>query len=129
MHKFLIVLAALAALGVAAVAWSVSDSWNIIDKGEISAEKTDIEPLYGMEYRPGGMAFQVRSTGCTDESYFEFQVAKTNPKQVYLIRTKQDPCDAVETWGTWVEYSYEEMGISSGDKFRIANEHNECECL
>ena len=71
--------------------------------------KPKTETLMGMSYDSTGIAFQVKSGGCTRKSDFSFLIAETHPVQLTLIRNKQDNCEVHAPHGTTIKFTWEEM--------------------
>lgn len=80
-----------------------------------------IEPLMGLLIRRNAIIFQVLSNGCTAKDDFQLAVLESTPLQLRLIRLREDPCDAYLPLGTHIRFSYQELGIQRGDKFRVVN--------
>ncbi len=80
-----------------------------------------LEPLLGLLVRKRGIVFKVASSGCTTKDDFQLEVLESFPLQLRLIRIQQDPCDAVVPLGTHVRFTYRELGIQSGEQFRVTN--------
>ena len=87
----------------------------------INTPAPNIEPLLGLVIRRSGITFQVPSSGCTEKSDFTVEVLESFPLQLRLIRLEEDPCDAFEPLGTRIRFSYKELGMQRGDKFRVVN--------
>ncbi len=83
------------------------------------------EVILGLVYDSTGVTFQVESDGCTDKSYFVILQLKTSPVQIVLGRVRlddePDDCIAYTPYGTFVKFTYEELGQKAGDKFDIGN--------
>jgi hypothetical protein len=84
----------------------------------------DAEDLYGMEYGPEGLSFQVRSTGCTEKEDFrvaKFQESEAAVANLLLIRTTPDFCDAYVPFGEWISFDYRELKLEEGQSFTVLN--------
>lgn len=90
----------------------------------ISASAAGIlEPLMGHFSTKGALNIQVRSGGCTWKK--QFQVEKSRMADytvVRFIRTREDVCRAYLPYGEIITFSFEELGLIPGEKFKIANE-------
>jgi hypothetical protein len=82
----------------------------------------NVEPLMGYTYDIDGLAFQVSTGGCTSKDNF---LVKQNMSGGYrnlvVYRTAEDPCLGYFPFGTMIYYSYDELNIEPGQKFKIAN--------
>jgi hypothetical protein len=79
------------------------------------------EVLMGMTHDRQGITFQVASGGCTSKDNFEMRILETYPAQLDLVKIVPDYCEAFFAYGTKVFFSYEELGLKSGDRFIISN--------
>lgn len=79
------------------------------------------ERLFGYYAHPRGIAFQVYSGGCTDKQSFRLQREGGENAAVTLVRIQEDPCLALLFRGTFVNFTYEELGIRPGRAFAIKN--------
>jgi hypothetical protein len=90
-----------------------------------SAEFTMAEYLYGMTVGPEGVEFQVYSGGCTGEEDFRLERFESFPPQgqiqLLLIRVSPDLCLAYLPYGTKIKFTYEDLGLKSGDSFAVLN--------
>lgn len=71
-----------------------------------------------------GLAFQVNSGGCTRKSDFTSKVERDSSSGLIyltLIRLQPDLCYPFIPMGERFQFTYEELGITSGDNFVIAN--------
>lgn len=80
-----------------------------------------MEELIGFGIDHSGITFQVKSGGCTKKDSFRFKFIKTELVQIQLVRTKVDNCEALLPFGTKINYSFEEIGLKSGQAFSIGN--------
>ena len=71
---------------------------------------TGEESLLGADVRPEGIAFRVRSGGCTAKSHFGLETVKREPLTVRLVRIRPDYCEAIVPDGTKVSFTYAEIG-------------------
>ncbi|HWU43230.1 MAG TPA: hypothetical protein VN132_07330, partial [Bdellovibrio sp.] len=66
--------------------------------------------------------FQVRSGGCTSKEDFRFEVENAGGmKKVTLYRIRPDECYAFVPFGKVISFSYQELGLHSGDHFYVGN--------
>ena len=80
-----------------------------------------VEPLMGLLIRQRAIVFQVSSSGCTTKDDFRVEVLESFPLQLRLIRIREDPCDAFVPLGTLVRFTYRELEIRPGARFRVVN--------
>ncbi|MBC7467029.1 MAG: hypothetical protein H7256_13655 [Bdellovibrio sp.] len=81
-----------------------------------------LEPLLGFMHDQNGIVFQVFSGGCTSKQSFTIENKVRNKTNlVSLVRTRPDYCKAFFFFGTYVEFSYEELGVNRGQSFEIQN--------
>ena len=79
------------------------------------------EVILGLVYNAEGVIFQVESSGCTKKSAFVILHLETYPEQIILSRTDQDHCNVHRPYGTFIKFTYQELGKKIGDKFDIGN--------
>ena len=80
------------------------------------------EVILGYSYNSDGVSFQVESGGCTQKSDFSFQILEKYPIEIILIRDRADFCEAYYPYGTVIEFTYKEMGVTEGMEFVIGND-------
>jgi hypothetical protein len=66
--------------------------------------------LLGADVRPEGIAFRVRSGGCTSKAHFGLEMVKRDPLTVRLLRIRPDYCEANVPEGTKVSFTFAEIG-------------------
>ena len=82
------------------------------------------EKLLGFMANTKGMTFQVASGGCTSKASFRIDYLKSLPVQIMLVRTVEDFCEAYLPYGTELEFSWDELGLTKGEEFVLANPIN-----
>jgi len=82
-----------------------------------------MELLLGHFYTQGGVQIQVASGGCTWKRHFE-ATQEVRDGRIYLIFTRKVPdgCRAYIPYGEILTFSFEELGLKTGDIFQIRNE-------
>jgi len=86
-----------------------------------NAQKT-AEPLLGFLHDQNGVVFQVYSGGCTDKNSFVVEHSVVDKEKVItLMRVRPDYCKAFFFFGTYVDFTYDELGIDRGEQFSIQN--------
>ena len=63
----------------------------------------------------------VGSNGCTEASSFEVRIKDGDPAELTLIRRTPDLCKALVAEGKLVSWTYEELGLRSGEAVRVLN--------
>lgn len=63
----------------------------------------------------------VDSNGCTEASSFEVRISDGDPSELTLVRLSPDLCKALVPDGRPVSWTYQELGIESGDAVRLTN--------
>ena len=65
---------------------------------------------------------RVYSGGCTEKSDFRYEIQELAPgKGIIFYRTRPDDCRPFIPTGKTLRYSYSELGLSPGDRFKILN--------
>lgn len=79
--------------------------------------------VYAADVDANTVSFTVRDNGCTDESFFEVDVRKTddNAFNVGLERIREDYCKALNPSGQRVSWTFRELGIPNGAEISILN--------
>jgi hypothetical protein len=82
------------------------------------------EQLLGFMPSKTSLTFQVASGGCTTKNDFVVRIDRSIVRKVSvlrLLRIRPDRCLPLLPMGIKLEFAYDEIGISSGDRFRVAN--------
>ena len=79
------------------------------------------EMLLGIRVDNAGIEFQVASGGCTDKENFRIEQKESLPVELKLIRTLEDLCEMNVPYGTFLRYTYKELGLNQHDRFHVAN--------
>jgi hypothetical protein len=81
-----------------------------------------MEQLLGHFYTQGGVQIQVTSGGCTWKKHFEVTQEMSEGRILLtFMRKVQDPCRAYIPYGEILTFSFEELGLKTGDIFQIRN--------
>lgn len=69
------------------------------------------------------VSFTVSDNGCTDKSFFDVNVHKTDIDEfeVGVLRTRQDHCEVLNVDGTTVSWTFGELGIPSDAEITVLN--------
>lgn len=81
-----------------------------------------VEPLMGVITAWSGVYIQAHSSGCTDKSSFIVKKDRSDDvTRLTFVRVEEDPCLALYVFGKVINYSFEELGLESGEKFFVTN--------
>ena len=88
-----------------------------------SAHSSGFGSVYAADVSTNTVSFVVTDNGCTDESFFEVAVRKTdeNEFKVGLERIRQDHCKASNPEGKQVNWTFSELGIPDGAEITVLN--------
>lgn len=95
----------------------------LVPSGNLAQEPETgtVEELFGLQVGPEGVTFQVFSGGCTTIEDFRIERFASDPIQLLLVRVVPDLCEAYLPYGTTIRYSYESLGLDTGQRFRVLN--------
>jgi hypothetical protein len=79
------------------------------------------ETLRSVRFADGALVARVDSNGCTTAADFAVSVAEGDPVDLTLSRTRPDLCKAIVPEGVELRWTYEDLGLTSGQVVRIAN--------
>ena len=89
----------------------------------------DVEQIYGMTADAEGITFQVFSGGCTNKEDFRVERFTSypdgSPTQLLLVRLRHDLCRANLPYGTTINFSYDDLHLTNGDRFVVLNPRSE----
>jgi hypothetical protein len=81
-----------------------------------------LETLRSVRFEPGALVVQADSGGCTREASFAVRITDGDgPAQVSLTRETPDNCEAHLANGVELRWTYEELGLASGQAAVIQN--------
>lgn len=81
-----------------------------------------LETLRGARFEPGALVVQADSSGCTREASFAVHIADSEgPAQISLTRETPDTCESLVPNGVELRWTYEELGLASGEAAVIQN--------
>lgn len=81
-----------------------------------------LEPLGSVRFETGALVVQAQSNGCTSEASFAVHIADTEgPAQISLTREAEDLCKALVPNGVELRWTYEELGLKSGETAVVQN--------
>lgn len=83
------------------------------------------EQLKGLSIGSDGVTITVESGGCTGKNSFKIEKSIIRNRPVInFVRQGMDYCEAYFPYGASFTYSFEELGLSQGDQFKIMNDIN-----
>jgi hypothetical protein len=81
-----------------------------------------VEPLMGHFVTQGGIQIQVKSGGCTWKKHFEVNRELRDGRIILTFMRKiPDPCRAYIPYGEILTFSFEELGLNTGDVYEMGN--------
>jgi hypothetical protein len=81
-----------------------------------------VEPLFGVITSSNGVYIQAHSGGCTSKDSFVVKKVRVGSiTEITFMRVEGDPCLALYTYGTLLNYSYEDLGLEYGTNFIVRN--------
>ena len=96
----------------------------LVSTTALASPQGHLEKILGYLPSNKGLTFQVTSGGCTQKSDFTSKVEKDKSTGVIylsLLRLRPDLCYPFIPMGERFNFTYAELGITSGDNFVIAN--------
>ena len=79
------------------------------------------ETLRAARFDNGALIARVDSNGCTTASDFAVTIAEGDPTDVTLTRQSPDLCKALVPEGVELRWTYEDLGLETGDVVRVTN--------
>lgn len=76
-------------------------------------------PIMGYTLSYEGLSLQVASGGCLRKDDFQVTVRETFPLQVSIKQISTDMCEAYLPFGTMITFSFEELGVKSGQTLKL----------
>ncbi|WP_409020140.1 hypothetical protein [Brevundimonas vesicularis] len=98
-----------------------SERVTVTGTDSLSVVSTKLEPLSQVSMDGQRLTVRVGSNGCTQVSSFEVQIVDGDPAQISLIRREPDLCRALVADGVSLSWTYEELGLKSGQAAQIVN--------
>lgn len=87
-----------------------------------SAMPGQLEPLHAAAFGKDVAVFWVTSNGCTDKSSLKPIVSRQGGDAVITLRRlSEDRCDRPLADGVEVKWSFEELGLTPGDRVSVNN--------
>lgn len=88
----------------------------------VTSHAVPVETLYGSFLSEKGVVIQVYSGGCTFKSSFAIHKEyKQGVFKIWFYRLKTDYCESYKKYGMLLNFSYEDLGLQSDDRFEIMN--------
>ncbi|WP_427789034.1 hypothetical protein [Brevundimonas diminuta] len=94
-------------------------SVNVADRA--SARPEALEAVRKVDFDGQRLSVVVGSNGCTEASSFEVRIKDDEPAELSLIRRAPDMCKALVPDGKTVNWTYDELGLKSGQSVRVIN--------
>ena len=94
-------------------------SVNVSDRA--SARPEALEAVRKVDFDGHRLSVVVGSNGCTEASSFEVRIKDDEPAELSLIRRAPDLCKALVPDGKTVSWTYDELGLKSGQSVRVIN--------
>ncbi|MEN5146410.1 hypothetical protein [Brevundimonas diminuta] len=94
-------------------------SVNVSDRA--SARPEALEAVRKVDFDGQRLSVVVGSNGCTEASSFEVRIKDDEPAELSLIRRAPDLCKALVPDGKTVSWTYDELGLKSGQSVRVIN--------
>ena len=77
--------------------------------------------VYAVEARRNTLRVRVSSNGCTKKADFRVQVTRFQPARITFVRRTPDRCRSFAMGSIWLEFTYQDLGISGRDDFVVTN--------
>lgn len=101
---------------------STSDAVSVRMGPTSAASNANLETLRSVRFEPGALVVQANSNGCTSEASFAVHIADAEgPAQIRLARETEDLCKALTPNGVELRWTYEELGLKSGETAVVYN--------
>ena len=89
---------------------------------EVAAMPGQLEPLHAAAFGKDVAVFWVTSNGCTDKTSLKPIVSRQGGEAVITLRRlSEDRCDRPLADGVEVKWSFEELGLTPGDRVSVNN--------
>lgn len=92
-------------------------------RADFSTDRYEYGTVYGADVSGSSVAFIVSSNGCTDRSFFDFDILDHDGDvfEIGVRRVRQDRCKALVPDGVEIGWTYAEMGLPDGAEVIIHN--------
>ena len=86
-----------------------------------TAQSAPLESLRAIRFEPGAVVVRVDSNGCTQASDFAVEVVDDQTAELTFTRESADLCKALVPDGVELRWTYEELGLKSGETAVVQN--------
>jgi len=92
-------------------------------RADFSTDRYEYGTVYGADVSGASVAFIVSSNGCSDRSFFDFDILDSDDEvfEIGVRRVRQDHCKAVVPEGVEIGWTYAELGIPDDAELIIRN--------
>lgn len=122
--KGLAVVAALSPLLSACVVYDSTGGDEVrvqVGSQSATALSAPLETLGAVRFEGGAVVIRVGSNGCTSASDFAVEVADGDVADLTFTREKPDLCKALVPDGVELRWTYQELGLASGQAVAVRN--------
>lgn len=86
-----------------------------------STSAASLEPLKRFNMDGQKLTVVVNSNGCTQVSHFEVHLKEAKTTELSFVRNEQDLCRAIVPEGVTLSWTYDELGLKSGQAVKVLN--------
>lgn len=86
-----------------------------------TAQAAPLEGLRALRFEAGSVVVRVDSNGCTQVSDFAVEVVDDQTRELTFVREKPDHCRALVPEGVELRWTYQELGLASGEAAVVRN--------
>jgi hypothetical protein len=92
-------------------------------RADFSTDRYEYGTVYGADVSGSSVAFIVSSNGCTDRSFFDFDILDDDGDvfEIGVRRVRQDHCKALVPEGVEIGWTYSEMGLPDDAEVIVRN--------
>jgi hypothetical protein len=92
-------------------------------RADFSTDRYEYGTVYGADVSGNSVAFIVSSNGCTDRSFFDFDILDDDGDvfEIGVRRVRQDHCKALVPEGVEIGWTYSEMGLPDDAEVIVRN--------
>ena len=92
-------------------------------RADFSTDRYEYGTVYGADVSGSSVAFIVSSNGCTDRSFFDFDILDDDGDvfEIGVRRVRKDHCKALVPEGVEIGWTYSEMGLPDDAEVIVRN--------